>query len=85
MTDIFGSMKYHYIHIMLQMGNPLTGLAVYRKSTDTGCTVQYDPGSHACCGGLMLYTFEGCHTGPNQYDLRLACILKRTFDHLKHV
>ena len=37
-----------------------------------------------CCGGLILCTFEECHTGPNQYNLKLTCIHKRTFDYLKH-
>ena len=38
-----------------------------------------------CLGGLILSTFEGYHTGPNQYNLRLSCIHERTLNHLKHM
>ena len=38
-----------------------------------------------CLGGLILSTFEGYHTGPNQYKLRLSCIHERTLNHLKHM
>jgi len=33
----------------------------------------------------MLSTFEGCHTGPIQYNLRLSCIHERTLNNLKHM
>ena len=38
-----------------------------------------------CYGGLILSTFEGYHTGPNQYKLRLSCIHERTSNNLKHM
>ena len=72
MTDILFNKVLFYIYVA--SGKPVDCLQnIYMTLT----AISY--------GGLILSTFEGYHTGPNQYNLRLSCIHERTLNNLKHM
>ena len=69
MTDILFNKVSFYIYVA--SGKPVD------------CLQNIDMTMAAICYGvLILSTFEGYHTGPNQYNLRLSCIHKRTLNNL---
>jgi len=72
MTDILFNKVSFYIHVA--SGKPVD------------CLQNIDMTLAAiCCGGLIFSTFEGYHTGQNQYKLRLSCIHERTLNDQTHM